>query len=50
MNPRPRGTVGGLEGPDFVVPLQRQRNLIEPLQQALAPPRIDLETVLFSCW
>ena len=46
MDPWPRGAVGGLEGPDFVVALQRQRDFIEPLQQAFAPPRIDLETVL----
>src|SRR5882757_7331458 len=49
MNPRPRFAVGGLEGPYFVVPLQRHHDFIEPLQQALAPPRIDLETMSLAC-
>src|SRR6185312_3318409 len=37
-----------LKGADFVAALQRQCDLIETLQQTLAPPRIDLERVVFS--
>src|SRR3954451_16957890 len=48
MDPWPRGPVGGLEGPDFVVALQRQCDFIEALQQAFAPPGVDVETDLFS--
>jgi len=48
MDPWPRCAVSGLKGPDLVIPLQRQRNLVEPLQQAFAPPRINLEPVRFS--
>ena len=50
MDPWPRRAVGCLEGPDFVVTLQRQRSFIEPLQQACAPARIDLEMVFFARW
>ena len=48
MDPRPRCAVGGLKGPDFVIALQRQRNFVEPLQQAFAPSRINLEPVRLS--
>src|ERR1700688_2354140 len=48
MDPWPRGAVGGLEGPDFVVTPQRQRNFIKSLQQARAPARIDLEAVFLA--
>src|SRR3954453_12521917 len=49
MDPWPRGPGGGREGPDFVGAVQRQCDFIEALQQAFAPPGIDLETELFSC-
>src|SRR5438105_2293432 len=50
MDPRPRGAVGRLKGPDFLVALQRQHHFVEPLQQACAPTRIDFEAVLLSRW
>src|SRR3979409_1199604 len=48
MDPWPRCAVGGLEGLDFVIALQRQRNFIKPLQQALTSSRIDLKVVRLS--
>src|SRR5712691_3741617 len=48
MNPGPRHPVGSLKALDFVVALQCQRHLVQPLQQAFAPSRIDLETVPLS--
>src|SRR4029077_154691 len=48
MDPWPRRAVGGLEGPNFVVTLQRQHHLIKPLQQAFSPARVYLETMRLS--
>ncbi len=42
MDPGPRQPVGSLKAPDFVIALQCQRHLVQPLQQAFAPARIDL--------
>src|SRR5436190_22839930 len=50
MDPRPRCAIGDLEGPDFIIAPQRQCNLVEPLQQALAAARIDFKTVGFASW
>ena len=48
MDPRPLGAVGGLEGPDFVVAPQRQRDFVEAFEQSGAAARIDLETMPLS--
>ena len=48
MDPWPRCAVGGLKGPDFVIALQRQCNLVEPLQQAFAPSRVNVKTACRS--
>src|SRR6202171_41236 len=48
MDPGPLRAVRRLKGPDFVVALQRQRDLVETFEQPVAPPRVDLETVPFS--
>jgi hypothetical protein len=45
MNPGPLGSVCRLKGTDFGVALQRQRDLVEALEQAGATARIDLETM-----
>src|SRR5579863_6681556 len=50
MNPRPLDPVGGLKFPNFVVPLQRQRDFVEPLQQPGSTARIDLEAMLLARW
>src|SRR5581483_838800 len=50
MNPGPCPAICGLKGLDLVIALQRQRDLVEPLQEAFAPPRVDLERDLFSRW
>jgi hypothetical protein len=48
MNPGPRYAIRSLKRLDFVVALQCQRDLVEPLQQAFAPPWINLEGVPLS--
>src|SRR5260370_31757394 len=48
MDPWPRCAVSDLKGPDFVVALQRQCDFIEPLQQAFATSRINLEPMRLS--
>src|SRR6478752_8137691 len=48
MNPWPSGAIRCLKGADFIVALQCQCDLVETLQQPLAPPRIDLEGVVLS--
>jgi len=48
MNPGPRRPVGSLKASDFVVALQRQRNLVETLQETFPPARINLEIVPLS--
>src|SRR5260221_14062833 len=48
MDPWPRCAVGGLERLDFVIALQRQRNFIKPLQQAVTPSWIDLKSMRLS--
>src|SRR5690242_19920178 len=48
MDPGPRCAIRSLKRLDFVIALQCQRDLVEPLQEALAPPRINLEGVLLS--
>src|SRR5436190_280399 len=48
MDPGPFRPVGRLEGADFVVALQCQRDFVETFQQALAPARIDCKIVPLS--
>src|SRR5229473_4925359 len=48
MDPGPRFAVGRLESANFMVALQRQRNLVETLQQAFASARINFEPMLFA--
>jgi hypothetical protein len=48
MYPRPLHAVSRLKGPDFSVALKRQCDFVEPLQQAGATARIDLEAVLLA--
>src|SRR5271169_4975375 len=48
MNPGPCCMVGRLKGANFMVALQRLRNLIEALQQAGATARVDLEPMLLA--
>jgi hypothetical protein len=50
MDPWPRCAIRSLKIPDFVIALQCQRDLVEPLQEALAPSRIYLERDLLSGW
>src|SRR5882757_7659589 len=50
MYPGPPRTIGRLKGSNFTIPLQRQRDLVEALQQALAAARINLEGVPLSGW
>ena len=48
MYPGPLGPVGRLKCADFGIALQRQRNFVEALKQALATARINLEPVLLA--
>src|SRR6185437_1648601 len=50
MNPGPRRAIIGLKGANLVVTLQGQRDLVEPQQQPLTPPRVDFERVLLARW
>src|SRR3954468_18120266 len=50
MDPRPRGAIGLLERPDFMVALQSLHHLVQPLQQSLAPARVDVEAQRLAFW
>src|SRR5579864_4790120 len=50
MNPRPLRPVGGLEGANLAVALERQFDFIETLQETSAAARIDLEAMHLSRW
>jgi hypothetical protein len=48
MDPRPRGAVDRLKGPDFIIALQCQCNLIETSEQPGTAAGVDLETMPLS--
>src|ERR1700730_14763546 len=50
MDPWPRSAVGCLKGANFMIALQRQCDLVEPLQQAFAAARINFEPMLLARW